>query len=79
MISEEGCQRILQHSHSLKILTKLIDSLGLDEAGEKIFVMALAPLTFETLITSNCNIMILNDMPVYSILSVLLYYVQVEV
>ncbi|XP_071501940.1 uncharacterized protein [Diadema antillarum] len=32
-ISEEGCQRLLGHINSLQILTCLIDSLGMDEAG----------------------------------------------
>ena len=32
-ISEEGSQRLLDHRNSLQILTKLVDSLGMDEAG----------------------------------------------
>ena len=32
-IAEEGCQHMLDHSFSHQILTRLIDSLGIDEAG----------------------------------------------
>ncbi len=32
-IAEEGCEQILNHSDSANILTKLVNSLGVDEAG----------------------------------------------
>ena len=34
-IAEEGCEKILQHVNSGHVLSRLIHSLGVDEAGER--------------------------------------------